>query len=116
MSGIQGGGVDKGGTSGDVGAAEVAVDFLVSIRGMEQGGSAVKKGDERKSERRMAIGSAAKVSGEAALDEFERRHGLLASEGHGPVLGDEAEVVRMGGGEIEGAAAGFDGGARGLNG
>jgi hypothetical protein len=103
-------------TRGDIGAAEIAIDFFVSLAGMEQGGGAVKKGDEGKSEWRVAIGRATKLSGEEALDEFERRHGLLAREGESPVFGDETQVVGMGGEEIEGAAASLDRGARGLNG
>jgi len=41
------------------------------------------------------------LSGEAALDKFERGHGLFAGEGDGPILGDEPKVVGMGSEEIE---------------
>jgi hypothetical protein len=41
--------MDKDGASGYAGAAEVAIDFFVSIRGMEQGSGAVEKSDKRKS-------------------------------------------------------------------
>jgi hypothetical protein len=64
----------------------------------------------------VAAGSAAELSGEAAFDEFERGHGLLAREGDGPVLGNEAEVVGMGGEKIERAGASFHGRTRGANG
>lgn len=63
----------------------------------------------------MAIGSAAKLSGEPALDEFERGHRLSAGKGDGPVLGDEPEVVGMGGEKIESAAASLDGRTRRLH-
>ena len=79
---------------------------------MQQAGGTVKECDERKSERRVAIGSAAELSGEAALDKFERGHGLFAGEGDGPVIGDEPKVVGMGGEEIEGTLASVDRRAR----
>jgi hypothetical protein len=114
--GFHGGDMDEGSTRGYAGAAEFAEDFLVSVGRVQQAGGAVEKGHERKSERGVTIGSAAKLSGEAALDEFEGGHGLFASEGDGPVFGDEAEVVGMGGEKIEGAAASFHGRARRANG
>src|SRR5437879_6100616 len=39
------------------------------------------------------------------LQEFKRRHVFLAREGHSPVFRDEPEIVRMGGKEIQNAAA-----------
>jgi hypothetical protein len=76
----------------------------------------MKKGDQREREVRMRIGNAAELSGEAALDEFERGHGLFAREGDGPVFGNEAEVVGMSGEKIERAGASFHGRTRGANG
>jgi hypothetical protein len=95
--------------SGDAGLAEVAINLLVSIGGMEQGGSAMEKGDERKSETCVSARLAAELRGETTLYELEGGHRFFASEGHGPVIGDEAAVMGMSGKEIERAPASFHG-------
>ena len=68
---------------------------------MQQGGSAVEKRDEGKSEGRVAVGKTAELSSESLFDEFERGHGLLAGESHGPVFRNQPVVMGMGGEEIE---------------
>ena len=88
---------------------EVAGNFPVDIGGMQQGSRAMEERDERQSQRSMPSGRAAKLSGEALLHEFERRHVFLAGVGNGPIFGDEAEVTGMGGEEIERAAANLRG-------
>ena len=84
----------------------------MSVRGVEQGGRAVEKRDQGKSKGGVAVGGAAKPGSEPLFDEFERRHGFLASEGHGPVLGNEPVVMGMGGEKIEGPLANVHGRAR----
>lgn len=83
---------------------------------MEKRGGAVQESHERQREGSMLIGRAAQLSGEAALQEFERGHVILAGEGDGPVIGDEAEIVGMGYKEVENAVASLRGGARRLDG
>jgi hypothetical protein len=83
---------------------------------MKQGRRAVEECDEGKRQAGMAVRGAAKLHSELPLDEFERGHVLFLSEGHGPVLRDEAVIVRMGDEEIEGAAASVQRRARGPDG
>ena len=87
--------------------AEVAGDFLVDVRRMKQGGGAVEECHEGKGQASVALRGAAKLSSELSFDEFEGWHVLFASEGDGPVFGDEAVIIGMGGEEIEGPPAGF---------
>ena len=92
--------------------AEVAGDFFVNVRRMQQRGSAVEKCDEGKGQAGVALRGAAKLRGELPFDEFEGWHVLFAREGDGPVFGDEAVIVGLGREEIERAAAGIQGRAR----
>ena len=84
---------------------EVAGDFFVNVGRMQQGGGAVEERDEGKGQRSVALRAAAKLRDELPFDELEGWHVLFASEGDGPVFGDEAVIVGMGGEEIESAAA-----------
>jgi hypothetical protein len=108
--------LDQGFAGGEAGAAEVLRDFHMGVGGMEKRGGAVEEGDEGQSEGSVLIRLAAELRGEAALQEFERRHVLLVGESCCPVLGDEAVVVGMGHKEIENAAASLHRGARRLDG
>ena len=105
-------GVDQGLTRGDASMAEVAGDFLVNVRRMQQGGGAVEECDEGKGQASVVLRGAAKLRGELPLDEFKGWHVLFAREGDGPVFGDEAVIVGLGREEIERAAAGIQGRAR----
>jgi hypothetical protein len=57
-------GVDQRLASGDAGMAEVAGDFFVNVRRMQQGGGAVEECDEGKGLARVALRGAAKLRGE----------------------------------------------------
>src|SRR6266481_3844370 len=92
--------------------AEVARDFFMNIRRMQQGGGAVEERDEGKGQASVALRGAAELRGELPFDEFEGWHVLFASEGDGPVFGDEAVIIGVGGEKIESAAASIQGGAR----
>jgi hypothetical protein len=83
---------------------------------MEKRSGAMQECDERKSERSMLVRLATKLTREAALQEFKRRHIFFAGEGRGPILRDEAEVVGMGGKEVKGALASLSDSTRALNG
>jgi hypothetical protein len=96
--------------------SEVARDFLVNVRRMKQAGRAMEECDEGKRQAGVTVRGAAKLHSELPPDEFERWHVLFASEGDGPVFRDEAVIVRIGGEEIEGAAASFQRRARGSDG
>ena len=85
--------------------AEVAGDFLVNARRMQQGGGAVEECDEGKGQASVVLRGAAKLRGELPLDEIKGWHVLFASEGDGPVFGDEAVIVGMRREEIERAMA-----------
>lgn len=101
--------------SQDAGPAEIAGEFLLSIRGEEKRGRAVQQGDECQRQRSVLFGGAAELSGNALLHEFERRHVFLARERDGPIFGDEPVVVGMGSEEVENAAANLHGSARGID-
>ncbi len=87
--------------------AEVARDFFADVRRMKQGGGAVEERDEGKGQASVALRGATKFRSELPFDEFEGWHVLFASEGDGPVFGDEAVIIGMVGEEIEGPPAGF---------
>ena len=84
----------------------------MNVRRMQQGGGAVEECDERKGQASVVLRGPAKLRGELPLDEFKGWHVLFASEGDGPVFGDEAVIVGMGREEIERAAASIQGRAR----
>jgi len=105
-------GVDQGLTRGDAGMAKVAGDFFVDVRRMKQGGGAVEERDEGKGQASVAVRGATKLRSELPFDEFEGWHVLFASEGDGPVFGDKAVIIGMGGEEIEGPTAGLRYGTR----
>ena len=83
---------------------------------MKQGGGAVEECDEGKRQAGVAVGSAPKLCGKPAFDEFEGRHVFFTSERNSPIFRDEAIVVGMGNEEIESAAASFQRRARGPDG
>jgi len=88
----------------------------MNVHGMKKRRRAMKQCDERKSHVNVLIRLATNQSGQTLLQEFERRHVLLAGEGDSPISGDEAEVVGVGREEVEHAAANLRGIARGLDG
>ena len=65
----------------------------------------MEKRDECQGHWRVLVRLPAKFSGQKALQEFERGHMFFAGKGEGPVFGNKAEVVGMGGKEIENTAA-----------
>src|SRR5882724_7635295 len=73
--------------------------------GMEQCSRAMQKADERQGQGSVTVRLAAKLRGQTALQEFERRHVFFAREGDGPIFSDEAVVIGMGDKEVENAAA-----------
>ena len=79
---------------------------------MKQSGGAVEECHEGKGQASVALRGAAKLPSELPFDEFEGWHVLFASEGDGPVFGDEAVIIGMGGEEIEGPPAGLRCGTR----
>ncbi len=88
----------------------------MAVCGMEQCSRAMQKADERQGQGSVTVRLAAKLRGQTALQEFERRHVFFAREGDGPIFSDEAVVIGMGDKEVENPAASLDGRARGLDG
>src|SRR5260370_14532210 len=88
----------------------------MGVHGMEKRGRAVQQRNERKSQRSMLVGLAAKLRRQTPLQEFKRRHIFRAREGGGPIFRDETEVVGMGSEEVKSALANLSGSARGFNG
>ncbi len=88
----------------------------MAVCGMEQCSRAMQKADERQGQGSVTVRLAAKLRGQTALQEFERRHVFFAREGDGPIFSDEAVVIGMGDKEVENPATSLDGRARGLDG
>jgi hypothetical protein len=109
-------GADQGLACMDAGMAEVTGDFLVNARRMEEGSGAMEECNEAESQASVVVRRPSELGSKLPLDEFERRHVLLASEGDGPIFGDEAVIVGMGHEEIKGPAASLQRRTRGPDG
>jgi hypothetical protein len=109
-------GADQGLACMDAGMAEVAGDFLVNARRMEEGGSAMEECNEAERQASVVAWGSPELGCKLSLDEFERRHVLFAGEGHSPIFRDETVIVGMGDEEIKGPAASLQRRARGPDG
>src|SRR5258708_36138824 len=116
MSSSCGSSKDQSLASGDAGTAEIAGDFLMDVHGMKECSRAMQEGDERQGYRSVPVRLAAKLRGQAPLQEFERRHVFFAGESDGPIFRNKAVIIGMGDKEVENAAASLRGRGRRLDG